>query len=100
MKPILIAFCAVLALALAYMAFMNYLPTPGGGTSTTTTDAAQSGSNAKINIDAVCEGVLAYMTFPNGAAADAFVAECKEGKHPEVIEQYKAQLNVGAGAAI
>ncbi len=59
-------------------------------------DAAPS---AKINIDAVCEGALAYMTFPDGAAADVFVGECKEGKHPEVIEKYKASLNLD-GATI
>lgn len=56
-------------------------------------------SAGKININAVCEGALAYMTFPDGASAEAFVAECKEGKHPEVIEKYKADLNLD-GAAI
>ncbi len=56
--------------------------------------------NAKIDINAVCDGALAYMSFTDGAAADVFVSECKEGKHPEVIEQYKAQLNLGAGVAI
>ncbi len=40
------------------------------------------------------------MTFPDAAAAEIFVAECKEGKHPEVIDQYKAQMNLGDGAAI
>jgi hypothetical protein len=53
----------------------------------------------KIDINAVCDGALAYMTFPDGAAADKFVAECKEGKHPEVIERFKQQLGVD-GAAI
>lgn len=62
--------------------------------------SGQMEENAKINIDAVCEGALAYMTFTDGARADAFVAECKEGKHPEVIERYKADMNLGAGAAI
>jgi hypothetical protein len=52
-------------------------------------------SQAKINIDAVCQGALAYMTFKDGASANAFVAECKEGKHPEVIERYKADMNLG-----
>ncbi len=56
--------------------------------------------NAKINIDAVCEGALAYMTFPSGEASAQFVAECKEGKHPEVIEKYKTDMNLGNGAAI
>lgn len=56
-------------------------------------------ASGKININAVCDGALAYMSFPDGAAADKFVAECKEGKHPEVIEKYKADLNLD-GAAI
>lgn len=58
-----------------------------------------SDASGKININAVCEGALAYMTFSSGAEAELFVAECKEGKHPEVIEQYKASLNLD-GAVI
>jgi hypothetical protein len=54
----------------------------------------------KINIDEVCQGALIRMTFTDGAAADQFVAECKEGKHPEVIEQFKADMNLGTGAEI
>ena len=61
---------------------------------------ADTTSDAKIDINAVCEGALAYMTFENGAAAEAFVQECKNGEHPEVIEQYKAQMGLGAGVAI
>lgn len=56
-------------------------------------------SNAKINIDEVCRGALVYMSFPDGASAEAFVQECKEGKHPDVIDRYKASLNID-GAAI
>lgn len=69
--------------------FQAYLPQP----------PKSDAQNTKINIATVCEGALAYMTFPDAASADAFVAECKEGKHPEVIEQYKAQLHTD-GAAI
>ncbi len=54
----------------------------------------------KLNINVVCEEALAYMSFPDGASAEKFVAECKEGKHPEVIEQYKKQMGLGDGAAI
>lgn len=54
----------------------------------------------KLNIDAVCQGALAYMTFTDAQSAATFVAECKEGKHPEVIERFKAQLNLGEGAQI
>lgn len=57
-------------------------------------------SNSKLNMDVVCQSALAYMTFPNGAAAEVFLTECKEGKHPEVVERYKADMNLGDGAAI
>lgn len=54
----------------------------------------------KLNINVICESALSYMTFPNSKAADAFVAECKQGNHPEVIEQYRKQMNLGEGVAI
>ncbi len=57
-------------------------------------------SQAKLNINVICEQALAYMTFKDGKSADAFVADCKEGKHPEVIEKYKADMNLGDGAMI
>ena len=57
-------------------------------------------TQGKLDINAVCEGALAYMTFPDGESAEAFVEECKEGEHPEVIERYKADMNLGAGATI
>lgn len=60
----------------------------------------ESQASGKIDINTVCEGALAYMTFPDGATAELFVSECKEGKHPEVIEKFKADMNVGAGAQI
>ena len=60
----------------------------------------QPTSAAKINISAVCEEALAFMTFTDGASADAFVAECTEGKHPEVIENYISNLDLPEGVAI
>lgn len=57
-------------------------------------------SNGKLNIDAVCQGALAYMTFPSNVEAEAFVKDCKEGKHPEVIEKYKADNGFGDGTVI
>lgn len=63
-------------------------------------DESNGGANAKINIDAVCEGALAYMSFPDGASADAFVADCKEGNRPEVIERYRAEMGISNDAAI
>lgn len=58
------------------------------------------GMQGKLNINVVCEGALAYMTFPDAKSADAFVQDCRDGKHPEVIERYKADMNLGEGVAI
>jgi len=63
-------------------------------------EGVNSAPQGKIDINAVCEGALAYMSFMDGASAEAFVQECKEGKHPEVIEKFKADMNLGAGAEI
>tara|TARA_R110000824_G_scaffold401771_1_gene615627 strand:- start:316261 stop:317022 length:762 start_codon:yes stop_codon:yes gene_type:complete len=57
------------------------------------------GAQGKIDIDAACKSALAYSTFENGEDADRFVAECKEGKHPDVIERYLQGLGVD-GAVI
>ncbi len=54
----------------------------------------------KIDITTVCLGALSYMTFPDAAAAEVFIQECIEGKHPEVIEDFKKQMNAGDGANI
>jgi hypothetical protein len=62
-----------------------------------TAPAAQMEKQAslgKIDMDVICEGALAYMTFADGAKADAFVADCKVGKHPEVVEQYLKNMNL------
>lgn len=67
---------------------VRFIPTVTGGTA------------VKINIDAVCQGALAYKTFPDGKSADAFVAECKEGKHPDVIEKYKQDMGITNDKAI
>jgi hypothetical protein len=54
----------------------------------------------KLNIEVVCQSALSYMTFPDGASADKFVEDCKEGKYPEVIERYKTDMGLGDGAEI
>ncbi len=70
------------------------------GMFTVTNVHAETPASGKLNINTVCDGALAYMTFPDGESAATFVAECKEGKHPEVIEQYKVQMGLGDGATI
>ncbi len=67
---------------------------------TNTENPATSGDQAKINIDEVCNSALAYMSFPNAAAAEVFIADCKEGKHPEVIEQWKVQMGISNDAVL
>ena len=51
-------------------------------------------TNAKLNIRAVCENALSYMSFVDGDAAEKFVDECVEGMHPEVIERYLLDMGV------
>jgi hypothetical protein len=63
-------------------------------------DEINTGAQGKIDINAVCEGALAYMSFTDGASAEVFVQECKEGKHPEVIEKFIQDMNLGDGANI
>lgn len=57
-------------------------------------------AQGKLNIEVVCQSALSYMTFPDAASADKFVEQCKEGKYPEVIERYKADMGLVDGAAI
>jgi hypothetical protein len=57
-------------------------------------------SDQKIDINAVCEGALAYMTFPSGAEAEAWVEACKRGEHPEAIEQWKVRMGITDERAI
>lgn len=48
----------------------------------------------KIDVRVACESALMYMSFMDGASAEAFVAECVEGEHPEVIERYINDMGV------
>lgn len=59
---------------------------------------ATTNGNAKIDPKVACESALAYMTFDSAAAADAFVAACINGEHPEVIERYKAGFQIDGAA--
>jgi hypothetical protein len=57
-------------------------------------------SQPKINMDQVCEESVMYMTFTDAASADLFVKECKEGKHPQVLEDYKIRMGISTEAQI
>lgn len=59
-----------------------------------------SQTNTKLDINVVCQHALTYMTFPTALMAEAFVNECKEGKHPEVIERYRVDMKLDVGATI
>ena len=54
----------------------------------------------KLNINVICDEAIAYMSFPDGKSADLFIKECKEGKHPEVIEQWKVRMGIESTVAI
>ena len=62
-------------------------------------ESLPASTGAKLDIKAVCEGALAYTDFVNGEAATAFVTDCVDGKHPEVIERHIKSLGVD-GAVI
>lgn len=81
----------VIVIVVAAAAFLGFLFSSSGVISE---PATESGSNAKLDINAICQGALAYMSFPDGASADLFVQECIEGKHPEVIEKWKADSGI------
>ena len=103
MKTILIALGVLLIIGGGYYWYVNNGETgasENGEVEEEMVEENEPTSSGKLNINVVCEGALAYMTFEDGESAEAFVAECKEGKHPEVIERYKAEMNLGDGAAI
>jgi hypothetical protein len=93
MKILRIMIGLLVALGVVYFTFIR---TP----STTTENSTDTSDTAKLDINVICEGALSYMTFPDGASAERFVAECKAGEHPEVIDRYKQDMNLGDGAAI
>lgn len=57
------------------------------------TDTGGTGA-AKIDVRVACESALAYMSFPSGVEAEAFVAECVAGDHPEVIDRYISDMGL------
>ncbi len=100
MKTTIITVLIIVVVALGYFLVITKTPIAIDPPETVKTATTTETSNAKLNINVVCESALTYMTFPDGASSEKFVAECKEGKHPEVIEHYKAQMNLGDGATI
>src|SRR5262245_37801514 len=101
-KNLLIGLGILVVVLVAGYAYMQMQPKSDTGTEQTQGQNTNNGSTAgaKINIQAVCTGALAYMTFPSSAEADAFVQDCIDGKHPEVIEQYRAQIGADNNAAL
>lgn len=88
-KNIIISIIVVLALLVAGYFFIEKQNAP-----------VEEGYQGKININEVCNGALAYMTFPDSTSAEVFLEECRLGEHPEVIEKFKADMSLGAGAEI
>jgi len=88
-------FIAIAVLALVFFGARQYLAKEAVAPAPETPTTGQ-----KLNIQEVCQSALMYTTFPDGASADAFVAACINGEHPEVIERYKSDMGLGDGAAI
>lgn len=65
-----------------------------GAPQTQTETPTNTGAQGKININTVCDGALAYMSFQSGAEAEVWVEACKRGEHPEAIEQWKVQMGI------
>lgn len=57
-------------------------------------------ASQKLNIEEVCMSALSYTSFPDATTTNRFLSDCREGRHPEVIERYKADMNLGDGATI
>lgn len=85
-------YLAIIVSLLALLVLGNWLYAINMPVPVTEQEVQNPTSGAKIDIDAVCDGALAYMSFPNGAEAEAWVAACKRGEHPEAIDQWK-QMN-------
>lgn len=64
-----------------------------------TTPTETSALTGKIDPRVACESALMYTTFETGEQADAFIVECIEGKHPEVINRYIESIKLD-GATI
>jgi hypothetical protein len=97
-KNIVIGISSVIALVVVAMVFF-YNPF-GNSIMENSNQVVNPAPQGKLNIDAVCRGVLAYMTFPDSASAELYVEECKEGKHPAVIERYRAEMGLSDDVAI
>jgi len=57
-------------------------------------------SQGKLNINLVCEQATSSMKFADAKSKNTFITDCVDGKYPEVIEKYKADMNLGDGAKI
>ncbi len=101
---IVLVLLAIVAIFLGFLAAGERTPAAQFGESTTVQEEtniqveneseAVTKPQGKIDVRVACESALMYTTFTDGAAADAFVTECIEGKHPEVIERYISDMGV------
>jgi hypothetical protein len=86
--------------ALVFVGLMYFVLAPNPDAAPESATIPATTTAAKINIDAICAGALAYMTFPSSTEADTFVQECKDGKHPEVIDKWKSDNGIQDDKAI
>jgi len=91
----------IIAAIIAVVGVVSFM---GGAVSAPTSDTPvvqqEVFIEGKLNINEICDGSLTYTTFLSGAEADAYLKDCKEGRHPEVIERYKTEMGLGDGAEV
>lgn len=97
---ILLVLVLIVLGGIVYFATANEAQAPIESAVQTPIEQAETSEQGSAELNAACEGALAYMSFPDGASADAFVAECKDGKHPEVLNQNQGGAGVEAEASL
>ena len=78
-KHITVLIALLVVVAGVACVFINSAPSITASDMDAPRDPAPQG---KLDMNVVCESALAYMSFPDGAAADFFVAECKKANTP------------------
>ena len=74
--------------------------TPTMGTPAPGNEGNYPEPTSKLDIDTICTEAVAYMSFPNSVEADAWVAACVRGEHPEAIEEWKRMNGITDDRAI
>ena len=56
--------------------------------------------HVKVDINRICEEALIDTNITGASSSAAYLSDCKEGKHPEVLERAIRELNLPSNVAI